>query len=169
MASEVSPPPPVTKALVRVVAILGIPQQWLSYRSPDVSDPGEPVDKTGHMLLIDAANVIGSRPNGWWRDRPGAARTFVHRVRAAVASGVVSEPVVVVLEGAARRGAAADVDGGVTVLHAPGSGDDTLVAVAVEATGQVTLVSADRALGIRAQAAGAEVVSPSWLIDRLDG
>jgi hypothetical protein len=25
------------------------------------------------MLVIDAANVIGSRPTGWWRDRPGAA------------------------------------------------------------------------------------------------
>ncbi len=25
-------------------------------------------------LLVDAANVVGSRPDGWWRDRPGAAQ-----------------------------------------------------------------------------------------------
>jgi hypothetical protein len=25
------------------------------------------------LLVSDAANVIGSRPTGWWRDRPGAA------------------------------------------------------------------------------------------------
>ena len=39
------------------------------------------------MLVIDAANVIGSRPTGWWRDRPGAARRFTERVRATVAAG----------------------------------------------------------------------------------
>ena len=59
---------------------------------------------TGVVLLIDAANVVGSRPNGWWRDRPGAARAFVERVRTAVGSGRLAEPVVVVLEGAARGG-----------------------------------------------------------------
>ena len=32
------------------------------------------------MLIIDAGNVIGSRPTGWWRDRPGAARRFTERV-----------------------------------------------------------------------------------------
>ncbi len=25
------------------------------------------------MLVVDAANVVGSRPNGWWRDRGRAA------------------------------------------------------------------------------------------------
>jgi hypothetical protein len=57
------------------------------------------------MLLIDAANVVGSRPNGWWRDRAGASRSLVDRVRAAVAAGRLAEPVVVVLEGDARGGA----------------------------------------------------------------
>jgi 8-oxo-dGTP diphosphatase len=58
---------------------------------------------------------------------------------------------------------------GVRVLHAPRSGDDMLIAVAAEATGQVTLVSADRALRHRAEALGATVASPGWLIDLLDG
>jgi hypothetical protein len=120
------------------------------------------------VLLIDAANVIGSRPTGWWRDRAGAARAFVERVRTATGSGRLEEPVVVVLEGAARAGVEEDVAHGVTVLHAPGSGDDMLVAVAAGADSQVTLVSADRALGRRAEALGASVKGPRWLIDRLE-
>ena len=27
--------------------------------------------------LVDASNVIGSRPDGWWRDREGAARRLI--------------------------------------------------------------------------------------------
>jgi hypothetical protein len=121
------------------------------------------------VLLVDAANVIGSRPNGWWRDRPGAARAFVERVRAATETDRLTEPVVVVLEGAARGGVEAGVASGVTVLHASGSGDDTLIAVAAEADTQVTLVSADRALCQRARDLGADVERPGWLNDLLDG
>jgi hypothetical protein len=120
------------------------------------------------VLLIDAANVIGSRPTGWWRDRPGLARAFVERVRAAAEEGRLAEPVVVVLEGAARGGVEAGSADGVTVVHAPGSGDDMLIAVTADATSQVTLVSADRALRQRAEALGAGVASPGWLIDLLD-
>ena len=122
------------------------------------------------MILVDAANVIGSRPTGWWRDRPGAARKFVEQVRAATQSGRLDAPVVVVLEGKARAGAGAgsgDADG-VTVVHAAGSGDDALVDVVSKATEPVTLVSADRALRDRAQALGAHVVGPRWLLDLLE-
>jgi predicted ribonuclease YlaK len=122
------------------------------------------------VLLIDAANVIGSRPTGWWRDRAGAARSFVDQVRSAVASGRIDEPVTIVLEGQARQGAESAVADGVTVLHADGSGDDKLVAVvedAADAEHVVTLVSADRELRRRAEALGAEVVGPRWLLDRL--
>lgn len=120
------------------------------------------------VLLIDAANVVGSRPNGWWRDRPGAARAFVERVRAAVETGRLGPPVVVVLEGAARGGVEAGVADGVIVMHASGSGDDTLLAVTAFAETRVTLVSADRALGKRAGDLGADVARPGWLIDLLD-
>jgi hypothetical protein len=120
------------------------------------------------VLVIDAANVIGSRPNGWWRDRPAAARTFVERVRAATAAGRVSEPVVLVLEGAARGGMREGVADGVTVLHAAGSGDDALIGVTAEAASHVTLVSADRALCRQAEALGADVAGPRWLMDLLE-
>jgi hypothetical protein len=126
------------------------------------------------VILIDAANVVGSRPNGWWRDRPGAARLFVNQVRAATTAGRLPEPVVVVLEGLARNGVDAGVIDGVEVVLAPGGGDDTLVALARDAVAlaggadaTVTLVSADRELRRRAESAGANVASPGWLLQRL--
>lgn len=92
----------------------------------------------------------------------------MERVRAAAAAGRFAEPVVVVLEGAARGGVDEGVADGVRILHALGSGDDMLIAVATDAAGQVTLVSADRALRQRAEALGARVASPGWLIDLFD-
>lgn len=119
------------------------------------------------MLVVDAANVVGSRPNGWWRDRPGAAAALVADMRAATAASGLDQPVVVVLEGAARQGVLEGTSAGVTVVHAPGDGDDTLVSVAAEATGTVTLVSADRELGARCRALGCSVVGPKWLLQKL--
>ena len=118
------------------------------------------------MLVIDAANVIGSRPTGWWRDRPGAARAFTARVRATVSAGHLAAPVTIVLEGQARAGADATDEDGVEVVHAPGEGDDTIAAIAGANSG-VTVVTADRALAERVRAADGEVVGPNWLLDQL--
>jgi uncharacterized protein YaiI (UPF0178 family) len=118
------------------------------------------------MLVIDAANVIGSRPTGWWRDRAGAARRFTEQVRATVNAGRLGPPVTLVLEGQARAGAdEGDVDG-VEVVHAPGEGDDTIAAIAA-AHDDVVVVTADRGLADRVRATDAEVVGPGWLLDRL--
>jgi len=124
--------------------------------------------KTGGVLLVDAANVIGSRPTGWWKDRAGAARVFVEQVRAAVASERIVSPVFVVLEGKAREGVPAGADGGVTILHAQGSGDDMLVSTLSNEADDVTLVTADRELRRRAEALGASVVGPGWLLRLLE-
>jgi hypothetical protein len=127
------------------------------------------------VLVVDAANVVGSRPNGWWRDRPGAARDLVARVRAAVVDGRLDASVVVVLEGKARAGADIGAADGVEVVHAPHEGDDAIVDVVTAAVrgrdgeGTVTLVSADRALAARVREHGATVVGPTWLLDRLGG
>lgn len=118
------------------------------------------------MLVVDAANVIGSRPTGWWRDRPGAARQFTERVRATVVAGDLDPPVTIVLEGQARSGVAAGDTSGIAVVHAPGAGDDTIASVAA-AQPQSTVVTADRALADRVRAVGATVVGPTWLLDRL--
>lgn len=120
------------------------------------------------MLLIDAANVVGSRPTGWWRDRAGAARTFIEEVRAATGSGRLPAPVVVVLEGKARGGVEAGLADDVTVVHAAGSGDDMLIEVTSEASDQVTLVTADRALRQRAEALGANVIGPGTFFKLLE-
>ena len=58
---------------------------------------------------------------------------------------------------------------GVTVLHAPGSGDDMLVSFIAATADRVTLVSADRALRQRAEEGGAGVARPGWFLDLLDG
>jgi rRNA-processing protein FCF1 len=52
----------------------------------------------------------------------------------------------------------------------PARGDDAIVEIASEGAGQgqdVTVVTADRELKRRVQAAGARTVGPSWLRDRL--
>ena len=120
------------------------------------------------MLVVDAANVFGSRPDGWWRDRPGAADRLVGRIARAVAAGTVAGPVTVVLEGQARRGRAAGDHGGVTVVHAPGVGDDMIAALAADLGADATVVTADRALAARVTTTGGAVVGPRSLLERLD-
>jgi predicted ribonuclease YlaK len=124
------------------------------------------------MLVVDAANVIGSRPTGWWKDRAGAARSFVEGLRAAAGAGRLTGPVVVVLEGKARAGASSGTADGVTVVHAEASGDDALVEVVRDVPAEdeeaVVLVTADRELRRRVESLGAEVVGPKWLLERLD-
>ncbi|HET7489636.1 MAG TPA: DUF188 domain-containing protein [Acidimicrobiales bacterium] len=117
-------------------------------------------------VVVDAANVIGSRPDGWWRDRPGAARRFAERVRTTVVARRLETPVILVLEGSARAGAAEEDVGGVQVVHASGSGDDAIVALA-DTTDHVVVVTADRLLAARVRAMDADVVGPGWLLDRL--
>jgi hypothetical protein len=122
---------------------------------------------TGSSLVVDAANVVGSRPDGWWRDRAGAAARLVAQIAAAA---VPHDEVVVVLEGAARAGVPAGRDGALLTVHAAASGDDAIVAEAAARVGdgrQVAVVTADRGLQARVEAAGAEVVRPSWLLERL--
>jgi hypothetical protein len=125
-------------------------------------------------VLVDAANVVGSRPDGWWRDRAGATSRLLVRLPALVGRELLvpgagcrrCTAVVAVVEGRARD--VADVVG-VTVVRARGSGDDDVVAVAedVLAVGQAVLVvTADRGLRARLPEAAA-VAGPGWLLDLL--
>lgn len=96
------------------------------------------------ILVVDAANVIGSVPDGWWTDRAGAA-TRLHD--ALVASPGAYDSVLLVLEGRARAGVPEQTIGTVRTIHAPGSGDDEIVRVIEEhPTAEITLASADRGL-----------------------
>lgn len=121
------------------------------------------------MLVVDAANVMGSRPDGWWRDRAAAARRLREQL---LDAQLPHDEVVLVLEGAARRGHPAGVEGRVHTLHASGSGDDAIVAAVTAQVGagdgrSVTVVTADRMLRARVEEAGALSVGPKWLLDRL--
>jgi 8-oxo-dGTP diphosphatase len=129
-------------------------------------------------IVVDVANVMGSRPDGWWRDRPGAAVRLHAELAALAAQGrpvlpgdTEPEEIVMVLEGATRaatpRIKAARNSPSVRLVQADGSGDDAIVALVRELPGRRVVVTADRELRRRCEAAGAEVFGPSWLIGLL--
>src|SRR6185312_14559344 len=118
------------------------------------------------VLVVDGANVVGARPDGWWKDRAGAAQRLHERLVTADLDG----DIVLVLEGAAKAGVPAGRDGHVTVVHAPKDGDAEIVRqahLAADAGNDVTVVTADRLLAARVAKAG-PTVGPTWLLDRLD-
>jgi hypothetical protein len=121
------------------------------------------------VLIVDGANVVGSRPDGWWRDRAGAAG----RLHDALARADLGRDLVVlVLEGAARRGRPVGRAGVVETVHAAGSGDDEIVeqVSARRAHGDdAVVVTADRALKKRIASAGGSSVGPSWLLTLIEG
>ena len=116
------------------------------------------------VLIVDGANVVGSRPTGWWRDRAGAAQ----RLHQAIAAADLDYDVIVlVLEGEAKRGQPAGEDGALHTVHASGSGDDAIVDQVQTRSGdgnEVVVVTADRALRDRVAAAGGSSIGPSWLL-----
>ena len=134
--------------------------------------------------MVDVANVMGARADGWWRDRAGAALRLCRSVAELAARGVPAARMpgglpspaawVLVLEGQARAAAAslADVPPAVRVVTAPGSGDDAIVAevaslAADSASASCLVVTADRELRRRCAALGAGVAGPGWLIELL--
>jgi predicted RNA-binding protein with PIN domain len=116
------------------------------------------------VLVVDGANVVGSRPDGWWKDRAGAAQRLHERL---LTAGLSYDEVVLVLEGAAKGGVRAGRDGHVRVVHARRSGDDEIVAQADRADDTVVVITADRMLQSRVSSVGASSMSPSWLLDQL--
>ena len=138
-------------------------------------------------IVVDVANVMGSRPDGWWRDRAGAAvRLHADLARLAASGRPILPPdpdpasrpdpdpephppeFVMVLEGAARA-AAARIEPAerVRVVVADGSGDDAIVALVRELPGRRVVVTADRELRRRSAAAGAQAQGPGWLLSQL--
>lgn len=114
-------------------------------------------------------NVIGSRPDGWWRDRAGAIERLLERVeRWAEGRG---ERVTVMLERQPRRPSAA---AGVEVAWASAGGADAadreILARLPDwlADDAVTVVTSDRDLAAKARAAGAEVVASRGFRAELD-
>jgi len=139
----------------------------------------------GVTLIVDGANVMGSRADGWWRDRVGAMARLHGELVTLAADGVARLPddggggdepaldrwyprIVLVVEGKAR--AVLDrvpADGAVQVAAAPGEGDDTIADLAGRLPGRRFVITADRELRRRCVAAGAAVAGPRWLTAQL--
>ncbi len=117
------------------------------------------------LVVVDGANVVGSVPDGWWRDRPAAAARLRDALAPVIAAGLPELPgpveVVLVVEGQAKQVAA--TGNGVRVVGAPGSGDDTITDLVRDAAGsrRIVVITADRGLRDRVTAHGAEVRGPT--------
>jgi hypothetical protein len=121
-------------------------------------------------IVVDVANVMGSRPDGWWKDRAGAATRLLTLMPALVGREVagpdgrlvVIARVVAVVEGAAK---AVDAPEGVVVVRAPKDGDSSIASTAEDRAGageRVLVVTADR--GLRARLPdGVVIAGPGWL------
>jgi hypothetical protein len=145
-------------------------------------------------LIVDGANVMGSRADGWWRDRAGAMARL-HGELAALAERGIQGPVpgeddapgagdddapgageddadgrwypqiVLVVEGRTRKVLSlVSPAPGVQVVAARGEGDDEIAGLAGRLTGDRIVITADRELRRRSIAAGARVTGPGWLI-----
>jgi hypothetical protein len=118
------------------------------------------------LLIVDGANVVGSVPDGWWRDRRGAAQRLRDALVPIAVTGLTpDEPdgpveVVLVVEGDARNLGSVP---GVRVVSATGSGDDEIVAQAAAGARDgrpIWVVTADRGLRSRVTETGARVLGP---------
>jgi predicted RNA-binding protein with PIN domain len=123
------------------------------------------------VLVIDGMNVVGSRPDGWWRDRDGAVRRLVERL------GVLTRPherLIVIFDGKAPEDLPDGSYRGVEVRfeHREGANaaDDAIVRVLTdELVGcEVTVVTSDRALQARAEARGAATLGAKAFLHQLD-
>jgi len=123
-------------------------------------------------IVVDGNNVMGSRPDGWWRDRAGAAARLAEAIGAwAVAAG--EEDVVVVFDG--RRPGGFPDPPGIEVRFAERSGrdaaDDAIAALvaAADAPAGLEVVTSDAGLARRVRAHGAAVRTAGAFRRAVDG
>jgi predicted RNA-binding protein with PIN domain len=118
--------------------------------------------------LVDGMNVIGSRPDGWWRDRRAAMRRLAGSLAAFAAE--TGQPLTVVFDGQPFDLSAPPVDVVFASTRGPDAADhDIARLVQQDADPQsITVVTSDRDLAARVRAAGANVVGASQFRRRLD-
>ncbi len=128
------------------------------------------------VLVVDAANVVGSRPDGWWRDRAGANARLRDGLAALTVRGVPAHAldlpadlwwphIRLVVEGKAK---AVGPVPGVDVRAADTDGDTVIAETASAALrgrpqDHVLAVTADRALRATLEGDGVRVLGPASL------
>ena len=115
--------------------------------------------------VVDGMNVIGSRPDGWWRDRRGAMRRLVDEL------GALGDPVTVVLDGRPFELEGGPVDVRFASRRGPNAADDDIAALVAADTdaGGLRVVTSDADLERRVREHGAEVEGAGAFRRRLDG
>ena len=114
--------------------------------------------------IVDGMNVIGSRPTGWWRDRPGAMRDLVRRLRE------LDEPVTVIFDGRPfEMQDAGEVDVRFASRRGRNAADDDIAALVAAAADPAALsvVTSDSELAARVREHGADVVGAGEFRARL--
>lgn len=131
------------------------------------------------VVVVDAANVVGAVPDGWWKDRAGAADRLRNRIEALAAVGVPGSALGLaedlwyprwhlVVEGEARR--VDDRSGEVGIIRAETVGDDAIATETARLVTDgfaVTVVTSDRELMRRVTDAGAQARGAGWLLGLL--
>ena len=119
--------------------------------------------------IVDGMNVIGSRPDGWWRDRDAAMGRLVDLLERFAAE--TGDDVTVVFERKPRPALRSTV---IEVAHAPKPGRDAAdfeIARRVEADEDprsIHVVTSDRWLADRVSEAGAVVQGSEGFRRRLE-
>ena len=123
-------------------------------------------------LLVDAMNVIGSRPTGWWRDRDGAVRALLERLQRYASSQDVE--ITLFVDGRPLSDVAEGTHEGVDVLYAsrggPNAADDRMIEFINASADPASLhvITSDRALAARARSRHAHVYGANTLLEQLD-
>jgi predicted RNA-binding protein with PIN domain len=118
--------------------------------------------------LVDGMNVVGSRPDGWWRDREGAMRSLAARL--AEFAAATGDPVAVVFDGRPFEVDAGPVDVSFARRSGPNAADDEIARrVADDADpGTLAVVTSDRGLVDRITGSGVEVLGSGGFRRQLD-
>ena len=128
--------------------------------------PGNP--GPGICWIVDGNNVMGSRPDGWWRDRPAAAARLVGQLARLAGTGVpTGANLVVVFDGPAPRSPASPTVLEVDLRYSgpAATADDAIVdLVAANPGGSITVFTSDAGLSRRVRALGADVTGAGALL-----
>jgi predicted RNA-binding protein with PIN domain len=119
------------------------------------------------VIVVDGNNVMGSRPDGWWKDRAGAAKRLVEQLGDWAER--TDQDVLVVFDGAPPD--SMPEPGRVEVRFAgrrgPDAADDDIAELVAAGRDPSFVVTSDAGLARRVREHGAEVAGARWLLDQL--